>query len=277
LLEFTRAELESWASEQGIDWIDDPSNADPSLDRNFLRARITPLLQERWPAAASNAARSAAHLQEADRVLRALAQADLASIRAGECLHVAGWSALEPARRRNALRHWMRERGARVPSTRRLAAIEHDMLAAAPDRIPCISWDDVELRRYRGLLHLDRRLPKIEEATVPWPPGAVLELPGELGSLALIRDSAGALSRRRLSPTLHRGGGERIRPAGRTHQRHLKKMLQAAGVPPWRRGRLPLIYSDDRLAAVGDLWVAEEFAASDAEDALRIVWSRGAG
>lgn len=280
LLEFTRAHLASWAREQGLEWIDDPSNLDTRLDRNFLRTHIAPLLHERWPAAATSAARSAVHLQQADETLRALAEADLAPLRAGDCLDVVRLSALDPARRRNALRHWIRGRGARLPSMRKLAAIEHDMLAAAPDRIPCIGWDDVELRRYRGLLHLDRRLPDIDVEALSWTSSAVLELPGQLGSLALIRDAAGALSRQRLAPTLcvrFRDGGERIRPTGQVHRRSLKKMLQAADVPPWRRARLPLIYSDDRLAAVGDLWAAEEFAARDAEDAVRIVWTKGSG
>jgi tRNA(Ile)-lysidine synthase len=51
-------------------------------------------------------------------------------------------------------------------------------------------------------------------------------------------------------------------------------LLQAAGVPPWRRRRLPLIYSGDRLAAVGDLWVADEFAARAGETAASIIWEK---
>jgi len=32
-------------------------------------------------------------------------------------------------------------------------------------------------------------------------------------------------------------------------------------VPPWERSRLPLIYVNDELAAIGDRWVCEPFAA----------------
>ena len=41
---------------------------------------------------------------------------------------------------------------------------------------------------------------------------------------------------------------------------------------PWWRDRVPLIYAGEQLVAVGDLWIAEEFAARDSEEALRIVW-----
>ena len=53
-------------------------------------------------------------------------------------------------------------------------------------------------------------------------------------------------------------GGERISPLGQSHTRELKKLLQEEGIVPWMRDRLPLIYSGDRLVAVGDLWLAAD-------------------
>ena len=38
----------------------------------------------------------------------------------------------------------------------------------------------------------------------------------------------------------------------------LKKLLQEEGVVPWMRDRLPLVYSGERLVAVGDLWLARD-------------------
>ncbi|GHK19478.1 hypothetical protein ECZU03_32670 [Escherichia coli] len=42
-------ELEQWALAHGLRWIEDESNQDDSYDRNFLRLRVVPLLQQRWP------------------------------------------------------------------------------------------------------------------------------------------------------------------------------------------------------------------------------------
>jgi tRNA(Ile)-lysidine synthase len=58
-----------------------------------------------------------------------------------------------------------------------------------------------------------------------------------------------------------RQGGERFRPVGRRHSQELKKLLQEAGIPPWWRDRLPLLYVGDTLAAVATLGVAAAFAA----------------
>jgi len=51
-------------------------------------------------------------------------------------------------------------------------------------------------------------------------------------------------------------GGECFKPLGYNHSRPLKKWFQETGVPPWLRGRIPLLYRDEQLVAVGDLWTA---------------------
>src|SRR5690606_8289081 len=49
LLDFARGELLDYARRAGLRWIEDESNADERFDRNFLRHRVLPLLEERWP------------------------------------------------------------------------------------------------------------------------------------------------------------------------------------------------------------------------------------
>jgi tRNA(Ile)-lysidine synthase len=276
LLDFGRTELEEWARAEKIQWLDDPSNANTSFDRNFLRHRVLPALRERWPAAAHSATRSTAHLREAGRLLDVLAAADLESVAIGPCLGLAPLANLAPARRRNILRHWIRQQGMRVPSTRKLATIERDLLIAREDRLPCVEWDGVQVRRHRGLLYCMRQRPPFEPAeTLAWNVSQVLELPAQLGRLRVERTPLGGVAAVRLPDALQvqfRHGGEELQPAGDAHHRKLKKLLQDAHVLPWWRDRVPLIYAGDRLVAVGDLWIAEEFAARGGEDALRIVW-----
>jgi tRNA(Ile)-lysidine synthase len=69
-------------------------------------------------------------------------------------------------------------------------------------------------------------------------------------------------------------GGERLRPAGGSQTRELKKLFQEHGVVPWMRARVPLLYSRGELVAVGDLWVAADAAARNGEPALSVRWDR---
>ena len=65
-----------------------------------------------------------------------------------------------------------------------------------------------------------------------------------------------------------RVGGERIKLQGQAHTRKLKKLLQEEGVVPWMRERLPLLYSEERLVAVGDLWLDADAIASPGVEVL---------
>ena len=58
----------------------------------------------------------------------------------------------------------------------------------------------------------------------------------------------------------YRHGGEKFRPIGQSHTRKLKKLLQEAGIVPWMRDRIPLLYSGGELVAVADLWLAADAA-----------------
>ncbi|MDH3420626.1 MAG: tRNA lysidine(34) synthetase TilS, partial [Gammaproteobacteria bacterium] len=71
-----------------------------------------------------------------------------------------------------------------------------------------------------------------------------------------------------------RRGGERFRPRGAAHHRALKKLLQEAGIVPWMRSRIPLLYRDDELVGVGDLWVCDAAReGSGGEKAWQVRWS----
>ena len=275
LLAFTRADLEQWARAERLTWLSDPSNDNLGLDRNFLRQKILAPLRERWPAAAHTATRSTEHLQAASKALDHLAAIDADGAIVGDCLDVERLRVLDPERRRNLLRYWIRRRGARAPSTRKLGSIEHDMLAASADRIPCLGWDGWEIRRHRDLLYCEPRLPEIDFAQrLEWRATNSLTLPAKLGELRLV-SAPGGVSEAKIGDLLEvrfRVGGESIQPAGDAHHRQLKKLLQEAAILPWWRDRLPLVYAHGRLLAVGDLWIESEFAAEPGEPAYAIVW-----
>jgi tRNA(Ile)-lysidine synthase len=274
LLEFTRGELAVWARANGLTWLDDPSNASARFDRNYLRMEVAPALQRRWPSASHSAARTVSHLAEAADLLEDLAAIDLARASAGACLKVSVLRELTARRRRNLLRSWLKASGARPPSTRKLAALEHDMLCAEDDRVPCVEWEGVEVRRHRDLLYCMPPLPNaFMEFAWDWrQPVPLTAAPGVLR--AEFTHGSG-LKRAALPERLHvrlRRGGERLRLPGRAHRSDLKKLLQEADVLPWWRERLPLVFAGEQLIAVADLWIDANFAAGEREESVRIVW-----
>lgn len=69
-----------------------------------------------------------------------------------------------------------------------------------------------------------------------------------------------------------RQGGERCTPSNRNHSQTVKKLLQEFGLEVWLRDRVPLIYHENNLVAVGDLWVNKGYEPHPSEDSVCITW-----
>ena len=259
LLDVSRSAILEYARAQELDWIEDPSNADCSFDRNFLRHEILPRLGTRWPDVAVRLRRSAGHAGEASQLLLELARIDLDELGANASrLPIDGLLSLSRPRQRNLVRYALRELGLTMPSAAKLERILTEVIPARADAQPELGWPGASIRRYRNGLYL---LPEALAAGIEAAPiaGPELDLGDGLGTLELVDDAEIGLARSLVVAGITvrpRVGGERFKPEGQSHTRKLKKLLQEEGVVPWMRDRLPLIYSGDELVAVGDLWLA---------------------
>lgn len=278
LLEVSRAMLERYGCSQGLRWISDSSNVDMRYDRNFIRHRVLPALKARWPSVSRTLSRVAANQQDAACVLDDLAAADCAAVVGPTpgTLSRRGLVAMAPARQRNAVRYWLRSRALPMAGKVHLEAILLDAAFGSEESSPCIRWAGAEVRRYRGSIYALR--PRSSEPSLERPLPWDLRMPIELAegrlSASTVRGAglSACLAARGSVDVRFRSGGERCRPAGHRHTRILKKLFQERGVPPWERGRLPLIYIDGKLAAVADLWVCEPFSAPEGESGWLLSW-----
>ena len=69
-----------------------------------------------------------------------------------------------------------------------------------------------------------------------------------------------------------RAGGERIRLAGDRPRQALKRVLHDAGMPPWQRESLPLVFCGDVLAAVPGIGVDVAFQAAADAAGYSVLW-----
>jgi tRNA(Ile)-lysidine synthase len=270
LLQFTREELRAEAAARNLVWLDDPSNAEPHHDRNYLRLNVLPALRARWPEAAEQARRLAEQASDAERLLEAVAAQDARKLAVPWHVPRAALAALDAARQRNLLRYLLRTAGLSTPSARKIEELRTAVLEAHPESRTRVRWTRGEGRVYREALHLIAPLPQ------PSAPG--YETPIDLDQtwigpegrvvLAPARDGAG-LPQSWLERGLtlrFRAGGERLRPRGRDHHHSLKHLFQETGVVPWMRDRVPLIFCGNELAAIGDLWLSADVDAAPASE-----------
>jgi tRNA(Ile)-lysidine synthase len=282
LLGIRHAQLRAWAQQQGLAFVEDPSNRDEALDRNYLRHRVLPAILSRWPGAAGTVARAARHIAQAQLLLDELAAADAARAADGAALAVTALRALPLVRRRNALRWWIGQAGYTVPDSRRLEEMAVTLLAARPGANPQVTWGVAQVQRHAGRLTLSTVGDFVLPYELAWAPqrSARLTLPAGAGELELSASEHGLIDAAAVPGRLvvrTRRGGERLRPRAGGPSRTLKSLLQKEAVALHEREVLPLVYAGEALVAVADLWVDARWqAAPECARRLRLIWHRPA-
>lgn len=213
LLDLPRTTLEGYAKLHGLEWIEDESNLDETLTRNFVRRRLGPLIETRfaqWKRSLARAARLfSAKDERASRLLR-------------EYLAAKGLKAPSEAR----LLEMLKQLGSGAAGTR----LEHEGKV---------------LRVYRNRVVLEQAdPPAILFSPMPWKGERRLKIPA-LGGELRFRAGIGIGLRHLKTGSFEirlRSGAERLQVHPRRPRRTLKNLFQEAGVPAWARARTPLLF-----------------------------------
>ena len=240
LLGTTREEILAYARKHDLEWIEDESNADEALTRNFIRHTVGPLLEKKFPKWKASLGRAARHFSK------------------------------QEIGREDLLRQYLRSKGLQAPSEAKLVEMLKQLASGAP-RIK-LRHDGATLRTYRGKLFLDPEQ-SFRFSPQEWSGEPSLKLP-ELGGELRFRRARGkgiALEHKPLSVRL-RSGGERLQPDPRRPRRTLKNLFQEAGIPPWERERLPLLFRGEDLVWVPGLGIDARFQAQREAQGLVPEW-----
>ena len=271
LLDTPRSALRAHALAHSLQWLEDPSNADPAFDRNFLRNRVLPLLRERWPATDAVFAQSARHCEEASALLHADDERCLADVATADptVLSRTALLRLPVARRARVLRTWVARLGLPPLPAEGVARLEHDVLPARADARAMFVWESAAVRSWRDLLHASlAHPPPPGDWCATWWGDAPLAIPG--GGTLVLEGTAKFAAAVIVTP---RAGGERIVLPGRSHSHALKHVLQDLGVPPWERDHLPVLRAQGgEVLAAGDLAYSASFDAWLRRHGARLHW-----
>ena len=297
LLLFSRKEVEKFARENVLHWVEDPSNQDVSFDRNFIRKNLIPMLENRWPEITAQLSTVASLQSNNLQVLEDMAAIDLANsiststyqtkIRVYDIVSVLSISALKQlssARLLNVLRYWVKQTietqstlntFATISPTRNLLnEIERALIYSQPDANPVINFSGFELRRFKDDLYLLKsNLKKSNKNKLDWNPSLPLILPSLNIQIKSVDRVGEGLKYNLLSGPLticFREGGECFHPAGRQHSQSLKKLFQQANIPPWLRDTIPLLYCGEELIAVVGLWLSKQHTVNKDEQGWMI-------
>ena len=295
LLSVSRIDIETYATNQHLDWITDESNADSRYDRNFLRNEVIPSLTARWPAFSQAAARSAELCQQNQQLVDELAAQDLASFDFETGLAIEKLAKLSEARFNNLIRYFLsakltmpRGEAIQMPSQAQLHQL-YQQLNVAEDKVPEVKLGNVWARRYKGQLFFTPSFADVSGFTAEIrvtdlaSNAQTVELPDGLGKLMFTKlqvpDSLNNATKENEKPTslvIEIPGSvkklviqfshhnPKILPDYRAHSRSMKKVLQELNIAPWQRKRMPFVFANPEageleLVTVPDYFICQPF------------------
>jgi tRNA(Ile)-lysidine synthase len=282
LLALDRERVRALATEAGLPFRDDPTNADPLYARNRIRTEILPVLRELSPPAEAVIAETQAELAEESAALEELAADALRSAggESGAVVSAESLAGLSPALRRLALRALAeRVAGGPVPLGReRAGAIWR--LAQKPEGGTIELGAGVEVQVEQGHIRF-----RTEPEAVP--EERALPVPGvcRFGHWEVRAEIAGATGETngvdRATLDLGRLGGalrvrswrdgDRIRPLGLGGSKSLQDLFTDRKVPRSLRRTLPVVAVGERIAWVAGVAVSEEFAAPPGSERVAVL------
>jgi len=281
LLNSSRIDIESYANQNKLKWIEDESNQNTDFDRNFIRSKILPILKNRFNHIIKAISRSSTHLAEAQHLLDDLAKIDLKkylkSNKYKHILQVKSLNKLPLSRAKNLLRYWLEINDQLMPSKDLLNELLRQVLTAKKDSELKIEISkEYEIRRYKDEIYLVRKSKNSkknyeifwnDESEILLPNGSTLKFKKIKGggiSLAKLKNKKLIISNRQ--------GGEFLKPNLNRPTRKIKQLLQESDLPPWERCALPFIFVGDELASVPNFGIDIKFQASFKEAGLEVVF-----
>jgi len=280
LLNTSRIDIEKYAKQHKLKWIEDESNRNVDFDRNFIRSKVLPILKNRFNHIIKVISRSSTHLAEAQNLLDDLAKLDLKnylkSVNYNYKIKVNTLNKLSHSRAKNVLRYWLEMNNQLMPSKDLLDELLRQVLTAKKDAELKIKLSKAfEIRRYKDEVYLVQKNQKTHknyeiiwngEPEILLPNGTKLKFKKVKGkgiSLEKIKDKNLIISNRK--------GGESFKPDSKRPTKKIKQMLQESDLPPWERENLPLIFVGGELASVPNFGVDVKFQAKPKEAGLEVI------
>ena len=252
LLHQNRGELEAYAKEHKLKWIEDPSNQNTHYRRNAIRKQIIPRLVKIQPEAIANLARSAELLAGSQKLLDRLAKQDGKEILKENAETTLNLKLLlnlvkqDLPAANNLIRYWLKLNDLAMPSQKRLESWWQDLQKMRAGANLEWTHDKASIRLWRGILQVAKA------ASGNW---IFKPVPSNSKELGLPAAFVKEVKDRGLISTKERLGSEKIQIKPNSPRKTLKNLFQEADVPPWQR-KAPLLYIGEELIAVAGVGVS---------------------
>ena len=292
LLNIEKSQLTAYAQQNQLSWVEDESNQDSKIERNWWRNELLPQIWQRYPQQKHSLSRTINTIQHEQSLLQRLITEKLMTISAAQKAHssihpvlssipkfdLSLMEELDQATSLSYLRAWLAQYVDILPSAIQMQTIYVDMFNVRQDAEPCFQWAGSSLRYYKQSLYLlkaescQAKDYEVDgcEINNGWQGEMLQCVSGQLSSQRVIDEIA-------LRPAEYRiqywQAGDVAKPFGRS-TRKMKKWWQDYSVPSWARHEWPIIVDKEtnEIAAVPGLFICQDHCVEQGQAGWQLVY-----
>lgn len=260
LLDASRQDILAYAQFHHLKWVEDESNQDVQFERNFLRQKVLPIMQQRWPTLARTVSRSAALCAAQQALLDESCEEKLQSLRTDKnSLDILKLQQLSQAWMHQVVRYWLNQQGIQSPSMAVLNRVKPEVFEAKDDATPILQWQGWQFRRFDQQLFVIAIPAAKVDFNYHWQGEKLIALPYDFGALEFNhtsqtdnKDMSQLCFDPKLGPIDIRMGGYSVKFKAQTSpfSKPLKQWFKQWKIPPWKRDSAIILIQNDLVLSV---------------------------
>ncbi len=248
LLHLTKEVIKKYVLSNHLSFVEDPSNQDNTYSRNYIRNVIIPEFLEYDTKSIRNIQLTADNLSQSHQLISHL----IGQTNPLKLTHITNKDLLS-----STIYHWLNNHGLSAPSHKRLLQFSQDCLSAAVDKTPELRLNNGLITKWKNHLYILNDLPQMNYDTID------LNFKS-INNQVTLPDNGKLILDKKLPHNLtikikYLQNKETIKTSLKGHNKKIKNLFQEMSIPPWVRLRIPYLYIDNQLMAVGSEIISAEF------------------
>ncbi|CAL4318823.1 tRNA lysidine(34) synthetase TilS [Buchnera aphidicola] len=279
LLKVSRKKIEKWAISQNLQWIEDTSNYDISYDRNFLRHKIIPQINQRWKFFKKNCLKVSQIIYKEYQLLnKFISSIFKKNLYQKNILNIKKIQNMNPNIQYFILKKWIYLNIKKNLSYSFLTEIIKNILHKKKKN-PRIKLKKYEIWNYNEHLYLIKKTPKMKDFIIFWHyPYNKLKLPKKFGYLKIknqknIKNSSyirAPKNQQMIKIKFHTNKKIKI---NKKNPKTLKKIFNELQIPPWKRKKIPLLFYNNKfISAIGFFVTTKKYNIN--EKKISVIWKK---
>ncbi len=259
----TKEEIKNLANLNKLKWIEDFTNFNTNYERNFIRHKILPVFEEKWPFFLKNCFRTTQICNEETTLKNILLKEKIQQyLNFNECLNISNFKCLRKELCVALIRYWIIFlKNIKKVSYKNIQCIYNKIMYNQENYNLKVIIQKNEIRCYKKFLYFVKIKKDIRNLIIFWHNTEnKLKLPNNLGYIIKNNQTGINLPKPKNNALInirfqHRG---KIFIIGRHKRRNIKKIWQEHNIPPWLRNQIPLLFYNDQLISALGVFIVNQ-------------------